>query len=819
MGFALLLGQDQPARVRMQGYCLAGVDIRSIKRSLMKTVVLLFLLIGVSGLANGQANTAKPWTFWWWMGSAVNEKDITYQLEAYAKSGLGGVHIIPIYGVKGFENQHISYLSKRWMEVFLHTLKEANRLGMGVDLTMGTGWPFGGPRVAEADVAKQLKIDDGKIVVAPTKQYVKRAAPGGEGFAIDPFSKEAIQHYMVRFDTTLARLPLRPRAFYNDSYETYGANWTNDFLEKFKSLRGYDFDPHVQTSQQTHDYHETLADLLRGQFTQTWTDWCRQRGIQTRHQAHGSPGNILDLYALADIPETEAFGSKAFNIPFYRTDPDYEESRFGRPHVLTMKMASSAAHLMGKKWVSSETATWLGNHFKVSLAQVKPEIDELFTAGINHVFYHGTTYSPPSEGFPGWLFYASTNFGMQSHVWEDMPALNGYIKNVQTELQSTQPDNEILLYFPIHDIWQRKNPRNNGVHLMDVHFSGVWLNDTPFGKIAQKLWDKGFGFDYVSDLQLENLSQGQIPSKTYKTILVPPSRHVPEKTQQALEILKNKGFVVEYVQNDAAFEQPQALVLQEKMAAKGLRFIRKRGPNYTLYFITNPDTLFKEGYVSLAKATENVVLYDPMTEQKGQVPSNKAGVWLQLKAGQSVVVFVYDSAPSTNAWQYAPRATNALKFLQKWTLTLPDQKPLPLAQMQSWTSLGDTAFTAYFSGKGIYENSFFLRKSPQKNLLLTLGDVRETAEIWVNGNNTGKIWALPFEHVIDKKYLKKGKNNLKIVVRNLSANAVRRIDKEGKPWKKFYDINIVDIQYKPLDVSKWQAVPSGLLSQPMLWQE
>lgn len=46
-------------------------------------------------------NTARPWTFWWWMGSAVTETELTRQLTQFAEAGLGGVHIIPIYGVKG----------------------------------------------------------------------------------------------------------------------------------------------------------------------------------------------------------------------------------------------------------------------------------------------------------------------------------------------------------------------------------------------------------------------------------------------------------------------------------------------------------------------------------------------------------------------------------------------------------------------------------------------------------------------------------------------------------------------------------------------
>src|SRR5690606_8378845 len=158
--------------------------------------------------------------------------------------------------------------------------------------------------------------------------------------------------------------------------------------------------------------------------------------------AHGSPGNLLDLYALADIPETEIFGSSGFPIPGLRVDglPNSHP-----PDPLVIRMASSAAHVAGKPLVSSESCTWLGEHFRVALSQAKPELDQLWTAGVNHVFYHGIAYSPPDAPWPGWLFYASTNFAPSNPQWPHFKALNAYVARVQSALQSGSPDNDVLL--------------------------------------------------------------------------------------------------------------------------------------------------------------------------------------------------------------------------------------------------------------------------------------------------------------------------------------------------------------------------------------
>jgi len=61
--------------------------------------------------------TTKPWTRWWWEGSAVNKTDLTWNLEQYQKAGLGGVEITPIYGIYGYEKQFIEFLSPQWMQV------------------------------------------------------------------------------------------------------------------------------------------------------------------------------------------------------------------------------------------------------------------------------------------------------------------------------------------------------------------------------------------------------------------------------------------------------------------------------------------------------------------------------------------------------------------------------------------------------------------------------------------------------------------------------------------------------------------------------
>ena len=73
--------------------------------------------------------TNKPWTRWWWPGSAVDRAGITSQLEAMAAAGIGGVEITPIYGARGAESNYLPFLSPGWVEMLSFATREARRPG------------------------------------------------------------------------------------------------------------------------------------------------------------------------------------------------------------------------------------------------------------------------------------------------------------------------------------------------------------------------------------------------------------------------------------------------------------------------------------------------------------------------------------------------------------------------------------------------------------------------------------------------------------------------------------------------------------------
>ena len=848
----------------------------------MRTPSILFacLATALAGFAQSASSSApdtplawppitqenKPWTRWWWPGSGVDEASLTRQLEQFAAAGLGGVEITPIYGAKGYEDRSIAYLSPQWMAMLAYTTREAQRLGLGVDMATGTGWPFGGPWVSPADSNTKAILTDGKLTGEPTRMVVKRPGPGGEGLVLDPYSPDALSRYLSKFDTAFANFPRGlVRSQFHDSFEYYGANWTAKLPEVFREMHGYDIQEFAAAllakpgdatlanlsadtlGRVKSDYRETLA-RLHLDYLRAWVKWSHDHGFLVRNQSHGAPGNLLDLYANADIAETEIFGSTPFPIPGLRRDAaDIANNNQDLPESLVVRMASSAAHVAGHNLASSESATWLRDHWKESLAFVKPELDRILADGINHIFYHGSVFSPNDAPWPGWLFYASTQFQPNNPWWDDFGALNRYVARVQSILQRGRPDNDILLYWPFADLLD--DPAGS-VRTFTVH-NVKWLPDQPVGKIARALMDQGYSFDYLSDAQLlqTRLESGALTTAAnnrYRVIIVPATRRMPVATLQKLAALAHSGakIIFEKLPADVpgysrlterrtefnatllaldakatvstdTLAAVTPLVRREAFTDSGLNFIRRISDSGTHdYFITNLTAKPFANWIKLADAAPAVRILDPRDGRAGQAALSAQGVFLQLEPGESFILRASSDRSGAN-WPYRQPSAAPLALTGTWKISFlkggPELPPaLETTTLKSWTDLGGDE-AKRFAGTARYRFEFDAPTAQADDYLLDLGDVRESARVILNGQFVATAWSLPFRVRLATALLKPTGNILELDVTNLAANRIRDMDQRKLPWKIMRDANVLNINYKPFDASDWPLQPSGLL--------
>ncbi|TDH24591.1 hypothetical protein EXU57_14720 [Segetibacter sp. 3557_3] len=841
--------------------------------------LLLSLAISLSTLSNeARAQKApgwpqltrenKPWTRWWWPGSAVDKASITHQMEQMAKAGLGGVEITPIYGAKGYESRYIDFLSPKWMEMLEHVGKEGKRLGLGVDMATGTGWPFGGPWIDSANALASAVLQDGKLTGKPTKMLVKRAAPGNEGLVVDPYSPDALRRYLAPFDKAFASFPKgMVRGQFHDSFEYYGGSWTPKFAQVFSEMHGYDIQQYAadllakpadvsaanraKIARIKADFRETLG-RLHLDYLRTWVAWSHSKGFIVRNQSHGAPANILDLYANADIAETEVFGSTPFKIPGLRRLDNEVRHDQDLPEPLVIRMASSAGHVVGHNLSSSETCTWLRDHWKEALAYAKPEIDRIFADGINHVFYHGTVFSPQDAPWPGWLFYASTQFQPNNTIWQDFSALNQYVGRVQSILQRGKPDNDVLLYWPLADVWENENGLMTQLGVHNVK----WLTEQPVGKLAQAMMDRGYSFDYISDAQLQqtraDAKQLATPGSRYKVLVVPATQRMPLGTLQRLKQLADGGATIIFqampedvpgfgrlearradfktllgqfagkavVKSDVLAVLESNKVPREAIADAGISFIRRAGSRGHDYFITNLTGKNFDGWATIGVPAQSAVIRDPLSGRTGFAALKSAGtgaqVYLQLAPGESLLLET-NGAPAPPAqlgWAYRQPTGTPTELKGTWQIQFikggPElPKPITTSDLKSWTELGGDE-AKRFAGTARYRLEWDAPTQKADDWLLDLGEVRESARIRLNGRDVATAWSIPFQVRIGE-YLKPGKNILELEVTNLAANRIRDMDQRKVDWKIMREINFVDINYKPFDASGWEITPSGLI--------
>jgi alpha-L-rhamnosidase len=813
---------------------------------------------------------ARPGSYWWWPASAVTKGDLTWNLETYQKAGWGNMGVIGIYGVKGEEKKSIPIFTPEWFAMFNHSVAEAKRLGMNVDLTPSSGWRLGGPHVTKEHSERSFAVKNGTIEVTERTDKVKRAGPGGEGMCINPYSPAAVKfHFDWLADRFREGKGLAPRAFYYDSFENSG-NWAPELPDRFKQLRAYDINDHApalggtgdpeEVRRVMHDYQETLSDLLLD-CVGIITQWGEERESGLRMQAHGAPANLLDMYAAASIPETEVFGANKFDIPSYRRDPLWS---LDQPHSeMVHRFASSAAHVAGRNLVISESFTWLRNHFHTALSHMKAEADRLLLCGVNGIYYHGTCFSPEKTEWPGWLFYAATQVNVRNSIFRDIPALNVYLSRCQSVLQQGKPHNDVLLYWPVSDLWMQGGKREQR---FSVHHSD-WIEKSACGEAGRWLMQQGHSFDFVSDAQLgkarlENKLLITEGGSAYRTILVPAAKFMHVQTARQLLKLADAGATIaiwkslpqsvpgwhNYVDrerelkdmlgslnfmngvakvgqgrllfgDDLAALLSQTGIAREEMVDHGLKYIRRKLPGEVIYFIANQSANRVDAWVPIASPCRSAVLMDPMTGAVGKARTRSAKaateVYLQLEPGESRIMRALAEKDADGPpWPVLKPSGEPLVVNGPWEIRFVEGGPvLPapatMPTLASWTILADPE-AQRFAGAACYSTTVTRSGLTSDRWLLDLGDVRESARVRINGKPAGVLVAHPFRLDVSG-LLKAGANTIEIEVTNLSANRIRDLDRRKVGWKKFHEINIVDHNYKKLDATVWPDEPSGLL--------
>jgi hypothetical protein len=524
-------------------------------------------------------SNARPMMRWWWFGSAVTKPELKKELETMHEAGIGGVEIQPVYPMtlddesKSLKN--LSYLSPEFLDAVQFANRTAREMGMRVDITLGSGWPYGGPKtpitlaagclrvvalpitsatiaipsLADGDkafaafavsgaekhfdpsTAQSINLVTGSVppgmgertalifVASHTRQKVKRPAAGAEGFVLDHFSRAATDEHLNDVAEPLLNSfgDHPPYAVFSDSLEVYGSDWTADLPSEFLKRRGYDLIPHLP---ELWVGGTTQADAVRHDWGETLSDLVREnylapvtRFAEAHHTQFRSQTYGEPAVTLADeaVP----------NLP-EGEGPQWRSFSFTR-------WASSASHLYDRNVTSAETWTWLHSPaFRATPLDMKAEADRMFLLGVNQIVGHGYPYSPGAAGEPGWSLYAAAAFNNHNPWFPVMPDVIRYVQRLSWLLRQGKPANDIAILLPEDEAQAAFYPGHVSVT------EEMKRRISP--DLMSSILDAGYNVDYIDATTIDKLKS--IP---YPVLILPAVTRIPLTAYKKIEAYSANG--------------------------------------------------------------------------------------------------------------------------------------------------------------------------------------------------------------------------------------------------------------------------------------
>ena len=903
-----------------------------MKRWLLTGLVLLAVAFPLRG--QEPAAEYRPWVRWWWNGDKVERDELLRELHLLHDAGIGGVEINPIeFPAKRCDSlgkASLIWLSDAWLDMLDTVLREARNLGMGCDLIVGTGWPFGAestpmeeraqvmlvyatevdwsdgkpfvitkqqifdavdPKVTEANPDRQFELvslclvpdtltaihqrnnytipEGDTISISPIEQLVTgwhwsgngryilyalvrctsfasviNGAPGGAGSIIDHMNATAVRHYLSRFQSRLeSRIgPMNKwlRAYFVDSMELEGSNWTDDMAAEFRRRNGYDLMPWLpfvlfprgrlgevssydygackspemekEIQRVRLDFERTKAELLYERFTTVFADWCRAQGVLSRGQAYGRGFFPLLGSTAYDIPEGESWTTNYLRHRLGEEMPD-DDYRRGRGYTMINKYVSSAAHHAGRPVVSCEEMTNTYRMFETTLELLKLGSDMSAFSGVTHSVWHGFNYSPPEAGFPGWVQYGSY-LNEKNTWWPYFHLLNEYRNRMSRMLLGLKMETPIAILVPTEQMWGETGVQTEP---FPYYPKGSGYDITPL--LWEAIHKNGSGADIV---RADWLADTEGDGLRYKAVFLPRTHYLDSTALRHLRTFARWGGKVfcigERPVDDESFvllPEPDSNHYLEWYAdvsrRHGLaRYVKIGYPDrfllHNAYRDTagNPAYLFCNASLRLGVGTDiafpkevwhgrTAWVYNPATDEKQMLTLENGACWLYLPPTESLFI-LFDNTVPVDASEWAPAYNEGQHYftipmtwhvtlthaIENWTRDTVMKELCDLRETQYKDFSGTIVYTARFHLDSLVEDSLQdVTYTPESLDCIDLGKVYDICELTVNGTPCGVKWYGERSYCNLGGLLHAGDNTIEIKVTTTLNNYVHTLEDNG----------------------------------------
>ncbi|MEU6248037.1 glycosyl hydrolase [Glycomyces sp. NPDC047010] len=781
---------------------------------------------------------AKAMVRWWWFGASTTAADIDEQLESMARAGIGGVEAAFVYPLAP-EQPH-DFGSPGFLALVGHAARRARALGLRFDLTLGSGWSYGGAHITPDHAAQRLRweerpigphadrlplpgrwpgdrtvaaflaegapgehgdafaplgLDGGTVPVPPgrgprtllvataggTGQQVKRSSNGAEGPVLDHYSRNAIEHHLAAVAEPLldAAGAEHVTAVFCDSLEVYHADWTPDLAEEFRARRGYDPLPRLFHLRST----RPAGARFRADFHRTLSELLEDRFLAPVHAWARERGVRFRV---------QNYGAPPARVSGYRHADLIEGEGWGWNGLPRTKWASSAAHHLGAPVVSSETWTWINSpSFRARPIDFKGEAHDHLLAGVNHFIGHGWPSSPRDAAEPGWAFYASGAITDRNAWWPAAPALFRYLQRMSWAMRQGEHVADLALWLPYEDAYASFGPGEE----LDLFRRSTALLGTETPKALRAA---GYDFDAV-----DARTPAESVLRRHRALVITGTTILSEEDESFLNGLAAAGLPILVVDADvlpdalhttaadlipalhgivppdAAVDRPEVGVVHRRLGGTELYLAANTGPEPCTVELT-PRTPYAS--------------WETWDAHDGSTLPGHGPIRIALAPYAALIVA---TSPRTGPAAPPPARPADPIRLSDWRFTGPGGVSAPVTLPHVWEEHDPADLT----GTGVYTATVDLHHPlPSRLVLGTAGlplpertarqpqsyqaraaePLAAIAVVHVNGTEAGVLWDLPCELDLTDR-LRPGPNRIELHISGTSVPAMR-----SESWQRVY---------------------------------
>lgn len=680
-----------------------------------------------------------------------------------------------------------------------------------------------------------------------TGQHNGPAIPEATGLEVDKLDPRAVRSYFENYldqykDASAGLIGEKGiRYMVTDSWEAGPENWTRDMMQEFEKRRGYSMlswmpvltGKIVNSAQQSEqflwDFRKTLSELVAENHYDLLTTILAERGMKRYSESHES-GRALVADGM-EVKRTAAVPMGAIWMPGMMNGNDLTR------YQADLRESASVAHIYGQNLVAAESFSTLGigdAPWSYSPETLKPVADFAMANGLNRFVIHTSVHQPVDDKIPGlglgpfgqW-FNRNETWAEQARPWTDYLARSSYM------LQQGKF---------VADIAYLYGEDNNITNL----FGGT-LPDIP----------EGYSYDFINTDALVNLltfKDGSLKTPSgmsyqvlmldgsTKKLSLPALRKIaqlvkdgaviggprPEMTPSLADDRQEFDKLVSEIWNSGNKRVMEGKTSSEVLASLKIQpdfrysplpkdaqllYVHRKTADADIYWVNSRSSEALQVALDFRIEGKTPEIWHAETgrsEQASYSISNGRTVVSMELAPNDAVFIVFRSHPQQQSLKLPLKTESLLSTVEgPWKVSFQQDRGAPASatfdSLASFTENPDKGI-AYFSGTATYTRDInFNRKQRIKGaqVWMDLGEVKNLAEVIVNGKNLGIVWKKPFRvNVTDA--LKPGKNKIEIRVTNLWVN---RLIGDAQP----------DVEHKityttmPFYQAGSKLVPSGLL--------